>query len=332
VTAGHGDFKLLLVEDNDINQTVALGILAQLGYEVDVAGDGLQALTMAGQHPYDAILMDCQMPKMDGYTATVELRKRTATRATPIIAMTAATFAADRQRCFDSGMDDFIAKPVRAATLQATLNRWLRADDVTAVRDHAAAAQESLNPVPAPRSEQAGRVEQAGLPAELSEPAAETSRPAAESSRPAAGSPSGPGSAARRVAQLTETPERIVELLGEGTQFDVDLVREIIASFLSRTVDLLQRLTLAVAADDSEATYLHAHSLAGAGLNLGTSTVVRISREIEADAKAGRAALSVGRLVELEVALDAARLQLRDLSAALLDTEPDLHPATPESD
>ena len=111
--------------------------------------------------------------------------------------------------------------------------------------------------------------------------------------------------------------ERITELLGEGTTFEVEMVREIIASFLGRTVDLMQRLTLAVAADDADATYLHAHSLAGAGLNLGTLDVVRISREIESDAKSGRPGPSVARLVQLEVALDRARIQLRELSAGL---------------
>ena len=118
--------------------------------------------------------------------------------------------------------------------------------------------------------------------------------------------------------------ERIAELLGGGTPTEVELVREIIASFLSRTVDLLQRLTLAVAADDAESAHLHAHTLAGAGLNLGTARVVEISRQIEADARAGRPGLSVARLVDLEVALDQARVQLRDLAAALPDPEPAL--------
>jgi len=256
----------LLVDDNDINQTVALGILSQLGHHVDVAGDGLQALAMAEQHTYDAILMDCQMPKLDGYAATVELRLRPGTRSIPIIAMTAATFETDRQRCFDSGMDDFIAKPVRVASLQAILNRWLGT----------------------------GR----GISA----------RAIAENS---------PGRA--------DTAGRIAELLGGRTSFEVDRARETIGAFLDRTVDLLQRLTLAVAADDAESAHLHARSLAGAGTDLGLGEVVRISREIEAHAQAGRAGLCVAPLVALEVALDRARLQLRDLTAE----PPDLTAGSP---
>ncbi len=116
--------------------------------------------------------------------------------------------------------------------------------------------------------------------------------------------------------------ERMAELLGDGSEIEVELVREIVASFLGRSVDLLQRLTLAVAADDADAAYLHSHTLAGAGLNLGTVRVVEISRQIEADAKAGRPALSVPRLVELEVALDEARVLLREYAATLPDPVP----------
>nr|WP_269330149.1 response regulator [Kineosporia babensis] len=327
-------FRLLLVEDNDINQTVALGILSQLGYQVDVAGHGEQALTMTEQHDYDAILMDCQMPVMDGYTATVELRKRPATREVPIIAMTAATFAADRQRCFDSGMDDFIAKPVRSATLQATLNRWLRigtdeppagraqkvqpmAPHYSAVRDRVAAFRDNehvtviptaVNPAPAA----VGVLEEDSRPA-VPRQAGPTEETLVEE-RPSAGAPDGSG---QEVPVIAETQERITELLGEGSDFEIELVRDIISSFLSRSVDLFQRLGLAVAADDSEAAYLHSHSLAGAGLNLGTVRVVEIARVIEAEARAGRAGQCGQLMIDLEVALDQARVNLRDLAAGL---------------
>ncbi|MBT0770427.1 response regulator [Kineosporia sp. J2-2] len=317
-----GRFRLLLVEDNDINQTVALGILSQLGYQVDVAGHGEQALTMTAQHAYDAILMDCQMPVMDGYTATVELRKRTATQNVPIIAMTAATFAADRQRCFDSGMDDFIAKPVRSTTLQATLNRWLRTGDdappagraertqpmerhYSQVRDKIAAFRDSEHVAVIPPAS-------VGL---LEETAPQPVPAVPAQSGPRAGS----SQERREVPAIADTDERIAELLGDGTEFEVELVRDIISSFLSRTVDLFQRLSLAVSADDPEGAYLHAHSLAGAGLNLGTVRVVEIARLIEAEAKAGRAGQCGQLLVDLEVALDQSRVRLRDIAANLPD-------------
>ena len=298
--SGEPGLRLLLVEDNDINQTVALGILSQFGYTVDVAGDGLQAVTMAGQRAYDAILMDCQMPRLDGYAATVELRKKPATRTTPIIAMTAATFAADGQRCLDSGMDDFIAKPVRAATLHAVLNRWLPAGGTA----------------PRPRPADAGWSDQQ---AAVEPVTAARDRSSAVHALPVQGAPVTGAASAGTVAGVAAAgpagagmPERIAELLGDGSAGEVELVREIIGSFLGRTVDLLQRLTLAVDADDAESARLHAHSLVGAGLNLAALEVVRISRQIGADALSGRLASSGFRLVELEVALEEARVVLRD--------------------
>jgi len=117
---------VLLVEDNDINRTVALGVLAKLGYSADVACNGLEALDSAAKGSYAAVLMDCQMPEMDGYAATRELRRREGTtRHTPIIAMTASALKEDRERCLAAGMDDYISKPVRLDDLDATLSRWL---------------------------------------------------------------------------------------------------------------------------------------------------------------------------------------------------------------
>jgi CheY-like chemotaxis protein len=117
--------RVLLVEDNEINQMVAEGTLARLGYLHDVAADGVEALRLAAERDYDVILMDCQMPRMDGYTATRELRRREAGRRhTPVIAMTAAVQPSDQERCLAAGMDDYLGKPVDAAELERLLQRW----------------------------------------------------------------------------------------------------------------------------------------------------------------------------------------------------------------
>ncbi|GAA2484295.1 hybrid sensor histidine kinase/response regulator [Winogradskya humida] len=119
---------VLLVEDNDINQMVAVGVLTTLGYEADVAGDGVRALEMAAARHYDAILMDCRMPRMDGFTATAQLRRREADGGprTPIIAMTASALVADRERCLAAGMDDYLSKPVNPNELGHALERWIQ--------------------------------------------------------------------------------------------------------------------------------------------------------------------------------------------------------------
>jgi two-component system sensor histidine kinase/response regulator len=116
--------RLLVVEDNPINSMVMKGFFAKLGYpRIDSAADGLAAVEMAGQGGYDLILMDCQMPKMDGYSATRRLRELGI--RTPIVAMTAHTLSGDRETCLEAGMDDYLAKPIAIDLLAACLDRWL---------------------------------------------------------------------------------------------------------------------------------------------------------------------------------------------------------------
>jgi len=118
---------VLVAEDNATNQLVAVGILGNLGYRADVVANGLEALEALERRAYSAVLMDCQMPEMDGYTAVGEIRRSEGdSRHTPVIAMTAGAMAGDRERCLAAGMDDYVAKPVKPADLDALLTRWVR--------------------------------------------------------------------------------------------------------------------------------------------------------------------------------------------------------------
>ena len=118
---------VLVAEDSQVNQIVAARTLERCGCRVDVVGDGRAALEALQNQDYDAVLMDCQMPDMDGYQATAELRRRErdAGGHTPVIAMTAQAMDGDRERCIDAGMDDFISKPMRHQHLADTLRRWI---------------------------------------------------------------------------------------------------------------------------------------------------------------------------------------------------------------
>jgi signal transduction histidine kinase/CheY-like chemotaxis protein len=118
--------RILLVEDNKINQKVALLMLKRLGVEADIASNGAEALEAMASRSYRLILMDCQMPEMDGFEATRRIRAQNDYDAkVPIIAMTANAFAEDRDACLAAGMDDYLSKPVRQDDLQSKLERWL---------------------------------------------------------------------------------------------------------------------------------------------------------------------------------------------------------------
>src|SRR6185436_15596265 len=124
--------RMLLVDDNIINQKVAVRLLQQLGYSADIAGNGLEAIQALERKPYDVVFMDVQMPGLDGLEATRRIRARQAGDSPPptlaknlvIIAMTANAMQGDREKCVAAGMDDYVPKPVRPETLQQMLERY----------------------------------------------------------------------------------------------------------------------------------------------------------------------------------------------------------------
>lgn len=124
---------VLVVEDNPVNQKVAANMIEKLGYRVNVAANGREAVESLAQIPYALVFMDCQMPEMDGFEATRIIREQEVNLPQaggkpphlPIIAMTANAMKEDRDRCLAIGMDDFLSKPVTSKSLAAVLNRWL---------------------------------------------------------------------------------------------------------------------------------------------------------------------------------------------------------------
>ena len=133
---------ILVVEDNPVNQKLAVRLLEKMGYRADVAANGLEAVAATGRIPYAAVLMDCQMPEMDGFEATRIIREREESQSKetddptldetfgdqvpriPIIAMTANAMQGDQERCLAAGMDDYISKPIKPELLRTTLQRW----------------------------------------------------------------------------------------------------------------------------------------------------------------------------------------------------------------
>ena len=116
--------RLLLVEDNDVNRNMETRMLQKLGYEVDAVANGADALVVLEEFDYHAVLLDVQMPVMDGFTTAREIRAR-GRADLPIIAITAHAFAADRERCLAAGMNDYLAKPVTLKVLGEMVSRWV---------------------------------------------------------------------------------------------------------------------------------------------------------------------------------------------------------------
>jgi CheY-like chemotaxis protein len=128
--------KLLLVEDNPVNQAVGVAMLRRLGVECVLAADGAQAVQRVREAVFDIVLMDCQMPVMDGFEATAQIRRLPGRRGEqlPIVALTANTMPDDEQRCLAAGMDAFLAKPYTLATLHAMVSRWLESSSPVPVK------------------------------------------------------------------------------------------------------------------------------------------------------------------------------------------------------
>lgn len=167
--------RVLVVEDNPVNQLVAEGVLNQIGYEVVVADNGAAGVAAYGADSdgFVAILMDCQMPVMNGYDATRAIRSMDSDGPrTPILAMTAAAVAGERQRCLDSGMDDVLLKPVDRAVLEETLRRWVLHDAGDGA-SHDTATEENLIGPPGGTTDDLGVLDRGRLAGMLEDDAAD---------------------------------------------------------------------------------------------------------------------------------------------------------------
>ncbi|MDG4598104.1 MAG: response regulator [Candidatus Contendobacter sp.] len=248
----HFDARVLVVEDNLVNQEVALAMLKELGCRSTAVNDGRAALAALEKEPYDLVLMDCQMPVLDGWAATAAWRRResaTGDRRVPIIALTANIVKGIREQCLAAGMDDYLSKPFEQARLVAILNRWLPA------------AGDSACPPPA-----------------------------ASPRAPVLDSVVGDALAAPSLTARSRPPTSTDSLLDERVLAQIrelrqpgqpSLLSKIVGLYLDSAPALLQRLRDAVAAGDSEALRQAAHSFKSSSANLGATQLVALSKELE---------------------------------------------------
>ncbi|WP_175655714.1 response regulator [Burkholderia ambifaria] len=272
--------RVLLVEDNAVNQQIALAMLEDTDYRVAVADDGEQALKMLDQDAFDVVLMDCQMPVLDGFEATRRLRRREAEAGAPrlpVIALTANALSGDRERCLAAGMDDYLGKPFRRDALLQTLARHVRGGA------H----------VPAAASEHAEAVARTGIETNL-EASIET-RPATSVATSAAAAAE-PDEDANVIDRKALDALRALQRPGRP-----DVLTRIIDQFTMDAPRLIRDMHAAVEAGDADALKLAAHTLKSSSANVGAHLLSARCREIERLARAA----DVNAAVELVAGTDA---------------------------
>ena len=259
-----GAARILLAEDNITNQQVALGILKKLGMRADAVASGAEALRSLASIPYDLVLMDVQMPEMDGLEATRAIRDERSdvlSHGIPIVAMTAHTTGGDRARCREAGMNDYVTKPVSPQALSAALERWLP-------RDGAAASAQPI------------------------EPEAAAACPAAA---PEAAPAPAPAPATGVEAPVFDRAGMLARLMG-----DEALAQLVLGEFLADIPRQLETLQGCVAAGDAVGARRQAHSIKGASGTVGGEAMRSRAMEMEQAGQAGDLDAIIARMPDLE--------------------------------
>jgi len=271
------EIQILLVEDYPTNQQVAIRHLQRAGYQVDLAEDGNQAVEAYKRKAYDLILMDIQMPVMDGYEATREIRKLETHDSTtqplnhvPIIAMTAHALEGYRERCLEAGMDDYIAKPLRRKDLLSMVDKWSKSIDDFRLRPVGAYAPVGLSIDD--RENETGNAElKSKIPARNRPPEADSGEAGGEN----------PKSKIEQVAPMDF--DRAIEEF-EG---DREFLIEVLNGFLENVKSQIATIRQAISDGDSEAVRREAHSIKGGAANLTADALSKVALELENIGKSG---------------------------------------------
>ena len=239
--------RVLVAEDNPVNQVVAEEYLNSLGCSVVIAENGVQALAALDRETFDVVLMDCQMPEMDGYTATRAIRAREKSQSTPmlpIVAVTANAFEADRKRCLDVGMNGYLSKPYAEEQLAEALLPYLPA---------AAPLEAKADVATAGHSEADGKHKAA-------------KRPAAK---------------AKKAAKAPTRDAPTADIVPSLPVLRPDLKAKLLRTYLAHAPQVMSALTTAAAECNAQALSLAAHSLKSSSANVGEAEIAAIAEEIE---------------------------------------------------
>lgn len=234
-------YRALVVDDNPVNQKLARRLVELLGFSVEIATDGAQALECLEDQDFDVVLMDCQMPVLDGYDTTREIRRREGVgRRTPIIAMTAHAMQGDREKCLAAGMDDYISKPINRDLLAAVLQQWVGSDS-----SFAASARRERNEETPPHPAGPAALDQQEAAPLLDE------------------------------SHLTRLA---CEFTADG---DPELLQDLIGIFHSELPQRLASMRSAIDQRDARALHLESHALKGSCLSLGVQRLALLAHKFE---------------------------------------------------
>ncbi len=285
--------RILLVEDNFTNQKVALLILKRMGYTADVANNGVEALQAMNRKLYNCILMDVQMPEMDGMEATRQIREkwRNPMERPYIVAMTAHALQGYREKCLNAGMDDYVTKPVRPEELEAALNRCL----------------EQLPLEHVTRED-----------ARKTQPADETPPPATDAA------PAGKFSGGTEHKLYEEIREALYSLAGE----EEEIIRELIATYLESGDQLIRELRQGYEAHNLHQLERSAHSLKSSSASLGAATLAKLCLELESQGREGVETQLAEKIARAEEEFR----QVANVLTLLLNPEADQTPPAPVSE
>jgi two-component system, sensor histidine kinase and response regulator len=311
---------VLLVEDNPINQAVARAMLTKMGLQVQVADHGALGLQQVTEFDFDLVLMDCQMPVMDGYQATAAIRALPNERgaALPIVALTANALQGDEQICRQAGMDGFLAKPYTLASLHATVSHWLQ-PGVMPAQAAAPTAQALAAAAHSSAAQVAARPHTVALgPGLVALPcgAAPVTLPcgAAPVAALASVAPAATPAAEVLSQEAAAINMQAIEVLRELDDSQTDeLVQELVASFVSSAPESLAQVVAAAHAGDAKRVGQLAHSLKSSAANLGAQCLAVCYRELEQCGRENRVADALTKLSLTEFEQQRALAQLQQL-------------------
>ncbi len=299
--------RILLVEDNPVNQKVAVKILTKAGFSVDTASNGLEALKVMQEGKYQLILMDVQMPEMDGFETTRRIREMDAPlRDIPIIAMTAHALKGDREKCIEAGMNDYISKPIDHQELLEVLSKW-----IPAKKFEGSTGALKITPPKKNHQNQKEKIEQENTPdfdialdnleidlSDLAEikPEIESlnsdSRDAYPIKSPAKSETARLHNDAGELINMDEVLPRFVD--------DIDFYFEMFEEFLGKVDSLVEDIQSAIYQKDAKKVNFLAHSLKGMAANLGATRLAEVALQLEIEGKNENLETSLDKVSDLQ--------------------------------